>query len=146
VLFLNMTTATFRNTGPTPVETLGWQAVVGGSGGPSPLPPGWGLKDYVLCPTGGIALPGTPGLLRLRQVELAPEATLSPLPTAIIQMSLASPNNVAGTPVSVYRSRSGTESDGTITNRDQKTAPFYVVTLEPLGGETGTPQAGSPGA
>jgi hypothetical protein len=138
VLFLNMTTATFSNSGPTPVETLGWQLVVGGSGGPNPSPPQWRLGDVVLCPTGGIALPGTPGLLRLRQVELAPGATLSPLPTAIIQMSLASPNNGAGTPVSVFGN--GTEADGTITNRDQKTAPFYVVTLEPLGAENGTPQ------
>jgi hypothetical protein len=138
VLFLNMTTATFRNTGPTPVETLGWQVVVGGSGGPNPSPPQWRGISNVLCPRGGITLPGTAGLLRLRQVELAPEATLPPLPTAIIQMSLASPNNVAGTPVSVYGS--GTKSDGTIYNRDQKSAPFYVVTLEPLGAENGTPQ------
>jgi hypothetical protein len=138
VLFLNMTTATFSNTGPAPVETLGWQLVVGGSGGPNPSPPQWLLNNYVLCPTGGIALPGTPGVLRLRQVELAPEATLSPLPTAIIQMSLASPNNVAGTPVSVFGN--GTEVDGTITNRGQRTAAFYVVTLEPLGAENGTPQ------
>jgi hypothetical protein len=144
VLFLNMTMATFSNTSPTPVETLGWQLVVGGSGGPNPSPPQWRLEDVVLCPTGGITLPGTPGMLRLRQVELAPAATLSPLPTAIIQMSLASPSNGAGTPVSVFGNE--TESDGTITNRGQKTAPFYVVTLEPLGGETGTPQAGLPGA
>jgi hypothetical protein len=138
VLFLNMTTATFSNTSPTPVETLGWQTVVGGSGGPNPSPPQWRGMNNVLCPRGGITLPGTAGLLRLRQVELAPEATLPPLPTAIIQMSLASPNNVAGTPVSVYGS--GTKSDGTIYNRDQKSAPFYVVTLEPLGAENGTPQ------
>jgi len=143
VLFLNMTTATFRNTGLTPVETLGWQVVVGGSGGPNPSPPQWRLKDVVLCPTGGITLPGTAGVLRLRQVELAPEATLSPLPTAIIQMSLASPINAAGTPVSAFGN--GTEADGTITNHDQKTAPFYVVTLEPLGAGNGTPQAGSSG-
>jgi hypothetical protein len=138
VLFLNMTTATFRNTGPTPVETLGWQVVVGGSGGPNPSPPQWRGISNVLCPRGGITLPGTAGLLRLRQVELAPEAALPPLPTAIIQMSLASPSNAAGTPVSVFGN--GTESDGTITNRGQEAAPFYVVTLEPLGAENGTPQ------
>jgi len=143
VLFVNMTTATFRNTGPTPVETLGWQLVVGGSGGPNPSPPQWRGMNNVLCPRGGITLPGTAGLLQLRQVELAPEANLSPLPTAIIQLSLARPNNVAGTPVSVYGS--GTKSDGTIYNRDQKSAPFYVVTLEPLGAGNGTPQAGSSG-
>jgi hypothetical protein len=59
-------------------------------------------------------------------------------------MSLASPSNAAGTPVSVFGS--GTKSDGTISNHDQEPAPFYVVTLEPLGGENETPQAGSPGA
>src|SRR5215217_2149902 len=144
VLFLNMTTATFSNSGPTPVETLGWQLVVGGSGGPNPTPPQWRGKNVVLCPAGGVALPGTPGLLRLRQVELAPDATLLPLPTAIIQMSLASPSNAAGTPVSVFGT--APKSDGTISNHYQEPAPFYVVTLEPLGGENGTPQAGSPGA
>jgi hypothetical protein len=144
VLFLNMTTATFSNSGPAPVETLGWQLVVGGSGGPNPTPPEWRGKNNVLCPFGGVALPGTAGVLRLQQVELAPGATLPPLPTAIIQMSLASPSNAAGTPVSVFGS--GTKSDGTITNHDQEPAPFYVVTLEPLGRENGTPQAGSPGA
>jgi len=144
VLFLNMTTATFSNSGLIPVETLGWQVVVGGSGGPNPSPPEWRGKNNVLCPAGGIALPGTPGVLRLRQVELAPDATLPPLPAAIIQLSLASPTNGAGTPVSAFGS--GTRSDGTISNRDQKTAPFYVVTLEPLGAENETPQAGSPGA
>jgi hypothetical protein len=144
VLFLNMTTATFSNTGSAPVETLGWTLVVGGSGGPNPSPPEWTGENAVLCPFGGVALPGTAGVLRVRQVELAPGAALPPLPTAIIQMSLASPSNAAGTPVSVFGS--GTKSDGTIYNRDQKTAPFYVVTLEPLGAENGTPQAGSPGA
>jgi hypothetical protein len=144
VLFLNMTTATFSNSGLIPVETLGWQLVVGGSGGPNPTPPQWRGKNVVLCPAGGVALPGTPGLLRLRQVELAPDATLLPLPTAIIQMSLASPSNAAGTPVSVFGA--GTKSDGTISNRDQKMAPFYVVTLELHAADNGTPQSGSPGA
>jgi hypothetical protein len=141
VLFLNMSTATFSNTGSVPVETLGWQLVVGGSGGPNPSPPQWRGKDNVLCPRGGIALPGTPGVLRLRQVELVPGAALPPLPTAIIQMSLRSPSNAVGTPVSV--SGSGT---GTLANRDRKTAPYYVVTLEPLAADNGTPRAGSPGA
>jgi hypothetical protein len=144
VLFLNMTTATFSNSGLIPVETLGWQLVVGGSGGPNPTPPQWRGKNVVLCPAGGVALPGTAGLLRLRQVELAPDATLPPLPTAIIQMSLASPSNAAGTPVSVFGA--GTKSDGTISNRDQKMAPFYVVTLELHAADNGTPPSGSPGA
>ena len=129
------------NPGAGPLELLAW-VVVAGIPARMPGPGGWVFHEHDLQEAAAAPpVPAGPATLRLRRVELAPDATLPP-PVGAARFFVTLPTNAAGTPVVPSI---GQRSDGTIRNVGRDVTPLYVLTLEPARGAVGSPVAGSPG-
>jgi quercetin dioxygenase-like cupin family protein len=90
----------------------------------------------------GVVVPAGPARLRLRQVELAPGASLPP-PAGSSPFLVSLRRNAAGTPTDLVGTL-GREADGTVLNRGREAFAVYVLTLEPAGGAGGAPASGTP--
>jgi len=118
------------NTGTTPTELLFW--ILTDANYPTgPIPAGWIAHNTDVQDQ--LAVPAGPATLRLRRVELAPDATL-PTPPGALLFAVMLP----GTP------QVGRLPDGSVINVNRETVEVYVVTLEPAGPGDGTPLAGTP--
>jgi hypothetical protein len=104
----------------------------------APLPGGWRQNSAALFFDQSI--PPGPATLRLRRVELAADAALSP-PPGVLQYGVLTPERAAGTPTP---RDVGALDDGTIRNFGSGAVIVYVLTLEPTGDSAGSPVAGSP--
>jgi hypothetical protein len=134
----NETVVEAANVGATPVELLGWVLVEEGGFQGHSLP-GWVMGGADV--QGPLAVPAGPAELRLRRVELAPGAAITP-PPGSLSFVVVLPQNAAGTPVPTFYGR---QTDGTLRNPSSQNAiTVYVLTMEPVGGEAGSPVAVSP--
>jgi hypothetical protein len=117
------------NPGPAPAVLLSWVLLDGAQR----AAPGPGIRmESPLAVYDRAAAPAGPAALRLRRVELAPDAVL-PAPAGAFQIAATE----RGAP-SV-----GRESDGAVSNPGGETATVYVLTLEPAAPGDGA-AAGSP--
>lgn len=137
VLFLlEPTSGDFSNLGTTAVELLDWGITTVNTSVP-PFPPGWESAEYDLAPWGTIDLTGGPVRLRLRLIDLAPDATLPGTGTPLSQLVVNLPTNTAGTPQVPYVVK---PPNGSIQNLGDD-ATLYVVTLETNGHADASPVA-----
>ena len=130
--FVSRADAAFQETNPgaVPAKLLSWVLLDGAQR----AAPGPGIRmESPLAVHERTAVPAGPAALRLREVDLAPDATL-PAPAGALQIAATE----RGAP-SV-----GLGSDGAVTNPGREAATVYVLTLEPAGGAVASPGAGSP--
>jgi hypothetical protein len=124
----------YSNVGPEAVELMSW-TLSDHSTNTVPVPADWAFPNnrfhlsIVSVPPGSLRL-------RLRWVDVA-EGGAVPAPAAGgLQFTAPLAANQAGTPVAAVL---GNTSDGAIRNLGKEAITLYVLTLEPPGGNEGTP-------
>ena len=131
------------NTGEMPVELLSWVLVEDPTNAfNGHLLPGWWENDIdvrdVRDQPPGVSVPAGSAAVRLRRVELAPDAVIPAPPSGGTSFAVILRENAAGTPTRAVLI--GPQSDGTIRSLGQVAATVYVLTLEPAdAGESGSP-------
>lgn len=122
----------YSNVGPEAVELMSW-TLSDDSSNTVPVPTDWAFPNNRFH-LSIVSVP--PGSLRLRRVAVA-EGGAVPAPAAgSLQFAAPLAANQAGTPVAAVL---GNTSDGAICNLGKEAITLYVLTLEPAGGNEGTP-------
>jgi hypothetical protein len=103
-----------------------------------PVP--WTIESADPAPP-GIELPEGPVTLRIKVLELPVKGRLPAAP-GTIQHGVRPPRDAAGKPI--LDPSLGTQSNRTLVNLGRKPLTVYVLTLDPIGGDVGTPSAGTP--
>jgi hypothetical protein len=124
----------YANVGTEAVELMSW-TLTDHSTNTVPVPEGWAFP-HNRSHMGIVSVPQGSLRLRLRRVDLA-EGGAVPAPAAGgLQFAAPLAANQAGTPVAGVL---GNTSDGAIRNLGKEAITLYVLTLEPAGGDEGTP-------
>lgn len=139
----NETAYEIRNTTGAPTQFLSW--ILANIADPNNayiyLEPGPWTIDFTDPLPPGIVAPAA-ATLRIRQLELPVAGRLPATPGAILQQGVRPPTNTAGTPV--IDPSLGTLRNGALVNLSRKPITTYALSLEPVEGTAGAPQAGTP--